>query len=327
MADEALAAWGRMTYEERLYVLGQNYPDGIPADVMDQLVVDEVKRQYGYLAVYLDDPEIGKLLRDAGANGWTMEKLQAAMSRTTWWQNTSATQREWDLLLRTDPKSAEKRVSDLMVQLKALASQQGFLDRYTDEQYRQFASFFLYNGVQQSDMARAMFINLDYDPQAGVSGQPGGAAGLTMEQVKKRAADFGLPMSDEAAFNWAKQVASGLATTESIDVYLRNQAKSRYSWLAPDLDRGATVKQLFDPYLQQAAQLLERSPDSFSLEDPLIQQMIDHVGSDGTRRSMTLSEAAEAIRNTDAWLNTANARQGTAGLGEEILKTFGKVAS
>ena len=326
MADDSLAVWGRMTYQERLYVLGQNYPDGIPADALETLLKDEIKRQFGYMSVYLDHPEIGPLLRRAGSEGWTLERLQAELSKTEWWKTTTATQREWDLLLRTDPASAEKKIADLTVQLKTLASQQGFADRYTDEQFKQFAAFFLYNGVPQQDMARAMFQNLDYDPTKGVGGQPGGAAGLTMQQVKKRAADFGLPMSDEAAYEWARQVAAGLATPESIDVFLRNQAKSRYSWLAPDLDRGATVKQLFDPYLQQTAQLLERSPDMFSLEDPLIQKMIDHVGSDGTRRSMTLSEAAEAVRNTPEWLKTMNARQGSASLGEEIIKTFGKVA-
>lgn len=326
MADDALQQWGQMTYQERLWVLSQNYPDGIPQEERDRLIIDEVKRQFGALAVYLDHPEIGNLLRRAASEGWTREQLQLELNKTEWWKNTTASQREWDMLQRSDPAEAAKRVADLVSRLKAIADQQGFGDRYSDEQFRQFASFFLYNGVPEADMGKAMFANLQYDPTKGSGGTPGGQAGTSMSAIKARAAEFGLQISDEAAFNWAKQIASGQATLDAVDVYFRNQAKSRYSWLAPDIDRGATIKQLFDPIIQQTAQLLEISPEMIDLTDPRFSRMIDYVDSNGTRRSMTAAEAAEYIRSTDAWLQTSNAKQGSAGLGEEIIKTFGKVA-
>lgn len=324
MADDAaLQQWSRMTYEERLWVLSQNYPDGIPQEERDRLIIDEVKRQFGALAVYLDHPELGPLLRRAASEGWTREQLQLELNKTEWWRTTTTAQREWDLLARSDPAETAKRIKDLQTKLRGIVDQQGLGDRYTDDQLGWMAGVFLAEGWTEDQMAKALFAQLDFQPGGKT---PVGAAGLTMQQVKARAAQFGLPMSDEAAFDWARRVASGETTVEAVDVYLRDQAKSRYSWLAPDLDRGATIRGLFDPIIQQTAQLLEISPDMIDLTNPMYSRIIDYVDPNGTRRSMTAAEAAEYIRSTDAWLQTSNAKQGSAGLGEEIIKTFGKVA-
>lgn len=317
---EDFAAWyGKATYQERVNWLSSI--GGTPQD-FENVLNDEIKRQYGYLAAYLDHPEIGPLLRNAAGGGWTQERLQAELYRTQFWQKTSTAAREWDLLTRTDPAETGRRIDTLAAQLQTMVAQQGLSGQLSNDTVKWMAGVFLSQGLTEQEMQKQLLAQVHYEPGA----TPIGQAGMTMNQVKSRASDFGLPMSDESAFNWAKQVAMGQLNPDAVDVYLRDQAKSRYSWLAPDLDRGATIKQLFDPMIQQTSQLLEISPTQIDLTDPKYASMIDHVDSSGQRRSMTTAEAATYVRSTPEWQTTDNATKAASAAAESILRTFGKVS-
>lgn len=322
--EDSLAVWGRMTFQERMYVLGQNYPDGIPQDVIDRLIEDEIKRQYGYLAPYLSNPEIGPILKQAATEGWTQERLQAELYKTNYWKTTSQATREWDLLSQSDPAEAHRRQVAMAQHIRAMAEQAGLgqYKGYEDIHYMFMAGLALRAGQSDEEILQGLFAQQQYQ-----GGAVGGTMGASMTEIKGRADDYGLPMSEQAAFDWSKQIAAGLGTNEGVEAYLREQAKQRYSWLAADLDRGATVKQLFDPILQEASRLLEISPADISLNDPRFQAIIDHTDEQGVRRSMTGAEAANYIRSTEDWQKTTNARRDAAGLGEQILQAFGKVAS
>lgn len=320
--EEFVRWWGTASYGDRLNWMNSIHNGQIPPAVLEELRVDEVKRQFGYLSVYLDHPEIGPILRQAADGGWTQDRLQAALFSTNFWKTTSAAQREWQLLRSSDPAEATKRVSDMQVQLRNLVDQQGFGDRFTDANLSQLAEVFLSQNMPQEQIQRALFAQLPY-----LQGRtPQGTAGLTMAQVKRRAQDFGLPMSDEAAYSWSTRIASGQATQDAVEVYLRDQAKSRYSWLAADIDRGATIRELFDPMLQQTAQLLEMDPSKIDLTNNKFSGLIDFVDDNGTRRSMTLSEAGQAVRSMSEWQTTDNAKQAASQAADSILKSFGKVA-
>lgn len=318
---EELVRWSQLSYSERLGVLTMVHGEGnIPREALDAIALDEVKRQYGYLAAYLDHPEVGPILRQAGSGGWTQERLQAELHKTAWWQNTSASQREWDLLWRTDPQEAKRRQEGRAAELRSISGQLGL--SYSESEIWYMAGMSLSLNSSQEEMRQGLFAQLQYQPGQAARG----TTGVTMAQVKARASDYGLPMSDQAAFDWAKRVGAGLETNEGVEAYLREQAKGRYSWLAADIDRGATVRQIMDPIIQQTAQLLEVDPHTIDLTDSRFSAMIDHVDASNTRRAMTLAEAATYARSREEWQNTENARQAAANAAESLLRTFGKVA-
>jgi len=321
--DDFVRWWGQASYQDRMGWMNQVYGGNIPQVELDRMLDDEIKRQYGYLASFLSDPEIGPLLRRAAAEGWTQERLQADLYRTQWWQTKSAAQREWQLLVQSDPATVTAKIEAAAVEIQNFASQLGLGDKFTADVSKWMAGVWLSLGLSQAQIQEAIAAQAEYQPGA----PPIGSLGLSMTQVKARAADFGLQMSDEAAFQWAKQVASGDSSIDAVDVYLREQAKSRYSWLAEDLDRGATIKQLFDPMIQQTSQLLEIAPASIDLTDPRYSQLIDHVDDQGVRRSMTTAEAATYIRSTPEWQSTDNATKAASQAAEALLRTFGKVAA
>ena len=53
------------------------------------------RANYGYLAGFINHPDIGPILKQAAAEDWDEARLYGAVSATEWWRNTSAAQRTW----------------------------------------------------------------------------------------------------------------------------------------------------------------------------------------------------------------------------------------
>ena len=65
-----------------------------------------VQARFPTYAMYLSDPEIGPILREAALNNWDPLRLQNALQSTAWWSRTSDAQRAWDYIVSTDPATA-----------------------------------------------------------------------------------------------------------------------------------------------------------------------------------------------------------------------------
>jgi hypothetical protein len=286
-------------------------------------VIAKVMANYGYLAGYLEHPEIGPLLREAATQGWSKEILQGRLYQTAWWKSTASARREMDTLAQTDPAEYNQRLNGKVQELSIIA-QRGGAAFSTYKELRDLALKVLSDPTITPDVLNSMVF-----AHASFTGRPvGGQMGSTMDSIKKRADEYLVPMSDATAFGWSKRIQQGLETVEGVDTYLRTQAKSRFSHLAEELDRGATTKELFDPYIQQTAQLLEVAPATINLQDPMFMNMISTKDADtGKVRAMTLSEAGEYVRRSDAYDQTQQATNKVAQFTENMAGMFGKVKS
>lgn len=294
---------------------------GAPQLERDAALKEWMSQEYGQLAGYLDHPELGPLLQQAGREGWTRERLQAELGKTTFWHTTTESQRTFDLQTQMDPATAESKIAQMAGNISTILGREGVAGQYTPERIRNLSIDLLRNGVPADQVPQFVLADVTYRPTS-----PVGTMGQNVARVKQRAAEYVVPLSDEAAFEWGKQLSMGTVTADGVDEYLRQQAKSRFGHLTADIDRGFTTKQLFDPYIQQTAQLLEKSPDEINLLDPTYTKMIDSIDADtNERRAMTLSEAATTVRSMDAYQTTRQATSGAAQLGEAILQTFGEV--
>lgn len=320
--EDFLNALNQMTPEQRwLLALSQMSPEQ-RASLNNQVAETTVRQKYGYLAAFLDNPEIGPLLRQAASEGWTQERLQGALYNTNWWRTTSASAREWQALNSTDPAEAGAQRKKMVGQITGLLSQNGVLGNYSQSRIAQMAEDALRTGASGDEIARMVLADLHFDPNKPNEGGIGGS----MMKVKDIAASYFQPVSDEVAFNFARDIATGMKTMDAVQVHFRNLAKSRYPALGDELDSGTTLKQYFEPYIQQTAQLLEVSPDAVDLTEPRFNKMIENVDEAGVRRPMTLSESATYIRNTNEYAHTARANGEAAAFGEQLLQKFGKVA-
>lgn len=281
-----------------------------------------IRSNYGYLAGFLDIPELRKVLLTAAAQKYDMGKLQGAIYATKWWKQTAEVTRQWTALVSTDPATANQRIGQTRAQIRQLAQQSGV--RLSDAQLTQFSYAVNKYGWSPQQVQNAVGHQFHYDPAKAAVGQ----AQVTLDKLKGIAQDYLIPVSNATLQKWTQDVLAGNVDAESFTGYAQQQAKSRWPGLAAAIDRGVTVKQYTDTYRETIAQALEIDPDSIDLASPKWSKVIDQMDpKTGTRTAMTLSDAATYARSQPEFAHTAQARQQSAQLIGFLGKTFGEVAS
>jgi hypothetical protein len=285
-----------------------------------------VSQKYGNLAAYLHHPELGPIIQQAAREGWSAELLQGKLQQTTWWNTHTAAARELDLLQNQDPASYAKKQQAAGMKIMEMAQTLGVhIDAQTanDIGHRTLMD----PSMTDQDIKWMIGAQLVYDAHA-PNGGAGGQIGGTIMSAKQRAADYGVNVTDRWAFDISKQIGQGYRTPDDVEAELREKAKQQYSWLAPEIDSGRTIKELFDTQVATAAQLLEVDPESIDLRDPKWNPIISTVDKQtGVRRSMTTGEVAEYVRGTAGYDQTTGAMDTAAKFAENLMQTFGKVAS
>lgn len=294
-------------------------PPPNPVDTPEEIDA-YVRKTYGYMAGYLDHPEIGAILRQAAVEGWDINRLQGALSATNWWKSTTATAREWDALAQTDPASANEQVNRKQAEITDQASRLGLT--ISPERARIVAETVLREGWSPEMLTKHLFGEGGFNPEAP---NRGGQIAAAADLVKELAGNYFLTISTRTANEYAQGIITGTMTQDGLETMFRDQAKGRFPSMADMIDRGVKPVQFFDSYQQQIASMLEIDADQVDLMSAKWMPVVDTVGSDGARRPMTLSEVADFVRKTPEWDFTDSALQQAARAGELLGQTFGKV--
>ena len=279
---------------------------------------------YPSLGWAIDHPELGPILSEAVAKGWDEPTIVARVKQTTWYRSTTDAQRQWELLRNDNPGEAAKMLSGGVSTTQQIASRLGI--SLTGDQALWIGTYAVANGWTEAQIISNMITNYAHINTYQGAGSLGGQLGSFQDQAMARAKEWGVPMSDAASFEWSKQMATGFIDQQGLDAYLRDQAASRFPTLKPMYDMGFTTRQIFDPYIQQTAQLMETSPSMIDFTDPKWLPMVDSIADDGTRRPMSLSEAGRYVRGQTEWRQTQQAGETAARTAETIMQKFGAVA-
>lgn len=290
-----------------------------PSDAeVDQVVLDWMQEQYGSLAAYYQHPELGPILRQAALEGWARERIEARVKATNFWRTTTEAQRGFDQLEREDPASAAAKVAQVTQAITTLLANEGV--DLAPERVQVLARDAARNGTAADQLPRIVLAEVAFDPDRA---QPVGRLGSRMTEVKSRADAYFVPMDDQSAWEWAKQIETGQAEAGSYDEYLRQQAKAMLPSLADRIDAGQTVRQLLAPQITTAANLLEIDPTQVDLRDPRFAPILQH--NDGTTtREMTVAETGQLIRNTDDYWHTQGANDLVATRVSALANALGK---
>ena len=282
-----------------------------------------IQMNYPNLAWAINHPELGPILDKAVAEGWTEERITATVKQTSWYTTTTDAQRQWELLRNDNPGQAAAELSSGNVKVGQLASQLGV--SLNPDQILWIATAAVANGWTEEQIRSNIVQFIGSQPFQGAE-NTGGLLGSFLDQAKARANEWVVPMSDEQAWEWAQRFATGQIDQQGFDAYMRDLAQSRFPTLKSMFDQGLTTKQIFDPYIQQTAGLLEVTPGQINLLDTKWLPMIDSVDPEGARRPMSLSEAARYTRSTPEYNETQGATETAARTAERIMQTFGAVA-
>jgi hypothetical protein len=287
---------------------------------------DLAKQLYGYMGALLDDPTLNdpdtgvNVLREAAVGGWDQTMLQGALYKTDWWQTSSSSKRDFDVKWNSDRASILQQQSGIVSQLDQELMKQGI--SLPQNRLQEIALMSLQYGWDDTQMRAHLHAELQRSPD------------LLQSKVgtdyKAQAADYGVPMSEQALGKWASDAVSGTGSDEQFREYLQLQAQSMYSdnkQMQTWLGQGKTVSTIFDPYRQVAARTLGVDPNSLDLTDSKwMAALQSRDPADPTKvRPMTLQEWDRYLRTEDSY-GYSRSQQGLADYGSFISKlgqTFG----
>ncbi len=271
-------------------------------------------------------PELGGLLNEAIAGRWSTTALELRISQSQWYRSTPASVRELAKQRVSDPASFQAAIADLADSVGRQSIAMGVpIDAATA---RQIATDLVNTGHAQDPTAvqAAIANRFAYDPnRAGGAFQ--GQALTIADGFRQTAKEYGVPISDDGVAEWVKRTLQGTTNAETFEAWIREQAKSRYPWLAKQIDEGQSLTQYASPYVQSAANLLERPTSDFTLDNPILQAALGAVDKDGNRKPMGLWEFEQYVRNRPEYDHTKGALVEASRLGEGILQRFGMVRS
>lgn len=276
-----------------------------------------VRKTYGYMAGFLDIPEVRNVLLNAARLGWGSEELYGALSATTWWKTTSASARQWQQLLSEDPASAQAQAAANAASISDLAKTHGL--NLSGAQIGQLAVSAAQYGWSNDQTLDAILKNVTW-------GQlEGGSITADADKVKAIAGRFMVNLGDQTAQDWALRIAKGELTEEGVTSILQQQAKSRWSYMSDLIDQGVAPADYFAPVRDTIANTLEIGSDQVDMLSPQYLKMLEvRDPKSGELRAATLNEAMLSARRDPRWAGTRNAQDLTASAISGLQAAFGR---
>jgi hypothetical protein len=177
----------------------------------------------------------------------------------------------------------------------------------------------MYDSANDKDpniINRELAALISYKPGMQLGGAVGGD--LTTLRATARANGFDLDTSFGSSINdWLQRLAKG----ESIETF-KNTIRGAAKLGLPDkvanlLDQGLDLKDIYAPYRNVMASVLEVAPDSINLDDKTLRMAI------GPEKEMSIYDFQRTLRKDPRWQYTDNARQESSDSVLKVLRDFG----
>lgn len=274
-------------------------------------------------ALINSDPNLKALFQEAVQKKWSTDEFYNALQNNPWFKARSATQRQFDELHYSDPKTWQTNINQTADQLMHQAAAVGA--NITHERALALAQTVLRNGLNPDEIQQTLAAEIHYNPK----GTYGGTFGDSLSKIKQMAMDYGVSLSDQTIGQFAQNVAGGQADMTKYENYVKQQALSKYPWLKDQINSGLTVSQIADPYKQEMASILEIDPNKINLSDPTVMKGLQYMDPNNTKagyNTMPLYAFQDLLRNDPRWAKTDNARNAAMDTGMGVLRTFGLVS-
>jgi len=148
----------------------------------------------------------------------------------------------------------------------------------------------------------------------------GGAPGNALDTLRSTARANGFNLEKDfgnQVDGWLQRIARG----EDVDKFnrlIRSQAKLGLpEKVGTLLDEGLDLANIYAPYRNTMASLLEMTPDAINLDDSLLRSAY------GMDKEMSIYDFKRAVRKDPRWQYTDNARAEVADSALKVLKDFG----
>lgn len=264
--------------------------------------------KYGVFEVLLDDSIYGPELREikaalAAGNTTLADDL---WNRSKWGRLDSDAQNRI-LMSKQNENLYKERFKSWLINIKKQLSAKGLkADDKALEKYYQ-------DGIDDATILDELAGGIT---ATGAAGEAGDA--LSVLRGVARNNGFNLDKDFAGQIDgWLQRISKG----ESVDDFarlIRAQAKLGLpEKVGALLDEGLDLANIYAPYRNTMASVLELTPDSISLSDPVLQQA--YAGD----KEMSLFDFKRALRKDPRWQYTDNAREDVSNSALTVLRNFG----
>ena len=297
---------------------------------LKQILIDAV----GDIATAKDDMEPTEFLRRLNASDWAIRNASTYRARDAQRREYNETLDKYNKQLEmADTQDKKDAILSKIGQLKTTsaygrglesakayieATASGLTGTMSPERLDAFVKR-MYDSANDKDpniINRELAALISYKPGTQLGGSVG--ADLTALRATARSNGFNLDTSFGSSINdWLQRLAKG----ESIETF-KNTIRGAAKLGLPDkvanlLDQGLDLKDIYAPYRNVMASVLEVAPDSINLDDKTLRMAI------GPEKEMSIYDFQRTLRKDPRWQYTDNARQEASDSVLKVLKDFG----
>jgi len=290
--------------------------------------INVFKREFPQYQYLLDETVFGadmtELLKRAVTEKWyDSEELATLMEQgfgqTTYAQTTTTNQQNFDKL------TPGNRLAQVEAQKTVIRDSYGNL-QFTDEQLDQLATKAARDGKQGRALELYIFQEALAKPAGATdySNQLTATRAITSnraDQIRQIGKDYGVPLSQREI----EDVLTGKVSEEELRQSYKMAARRWYKGIQEDLDAGLTVEQIFKPYRQYAAAILEKPIDQIDLTDQNGGLSVYADALQGEEGPLSLSDWSRRLKSDPkyGYQYTAQARQEVNNVVSTLEKAFG----
>lgn len=290
-------------------------------------------------------PGLGDILVEAVANNWDDKKFMSKVQLLPWWQSTASVFREKiiqkakynelraagnDVTKTEYGQSIAKLIRSVKAQAKSIAGVA------LDDAQAQLIAEKIYDGNLEEDPLAINRLIIPYigkvtDRYAGSDVTTyGGDALKNYQMLQAIAKANGLTLKDilpqiSTALTGGDLEKAVLQALAAGDIDLNRVAQNARMVAAqgqPEyvrnlLNQGYDLEQVYAPYKNTMAAVLELNPDQIDLNDPTLRGAINNNG------DMNIYDFKKALRKDSRWQYTSNAREEVSNATLQVLRDFG----
>jgi hypothetical protein len=284
----------------------------------DTINQDDIEEEYGLsYALFKAFPELDDLLKKAIANSYTPQRFQVELRQTKWFKKHSDVWRENTALFHSDPATFEERLGTVTTKLGDLAASVGA--SLTEPALARLAKRALLTGMSDEELRDVLSKHVRPSAQ----GYTGDLSSIE-QGLRATAYANGVRLQDDQFKKWMQAIVRGEASEDQFRTSIRNMAASAFPLYGEQVKGGVDLIDVATPYLNSMSEILELTPGSVDLHDPLVRKALAGTrDAKGNTAAMNTSEFENMLRQDQRWGYTKQANDSAKNFAVSMSRLWG----
>ena len=301
--------------------------DGKKVKVGGEKWKEIIQEEFGSLwDVYNNSADVRKVIDLSVQEGWYNDatQLTARLQNTNWYRTTENSARQFAIRQSTDPATLQDEIAQKTQEIRDASRASGVvLADTTINKLAMDAVKFGWSAVETSNAvgSEAVAVARAGGPRA-MSELSRSTIGATLRQY---ADQYAIKPSDAFIEDWTAKVLTGQGDQKQYEDLVREQARTLYRSLAPQIDKGLDVKTAVAAYTNQARNILGIDETQIDWTSDKWNRALNYQDpKTGEYRQMDTWEWNRYLRQQPEWQETDDAKQLYRQTAFTLAQAFGR---